>query len=147
MDQHQFVNYLSVRINKYIRLSEMMLSILSELKESLLLFDTAKLNRVLDEKLVLSEELLVVNNEINNAITEKYGEFNEEATQRLIAEFPVLKVNWETLREFIKNIKMMLNDIKRVLVSIESYNETLLKNVNVKKKTNYSYAARYSKHL
>lgn len=146
MDREDFIDCMSVKINKYIRLSEMMLVILTELKESLLIFDTKRLNRVLDEKLVLSEELLVVNNEINAVMCKHYGGFSEEATSKMLAEYPLLKNNWETLRQFVKNIKTMLVDVRRVLVSIEKYNENLLKNINIKKKPGYSRAvSRYNK--
>lgn len=141
-----FSNLIAGHVNRYISVSEMMSSILVELKESLLLFDSKKLNKVLDEKMVVSEELTAVNQVVVTIVAERYGEFSEKTTLQLIEEFPALKDNWNTLKAYMKVIKSTLQEIRRILNSLEKYNHDLIQGLSVKKKAKYGYGSgRYPK--
>lgn len=126
MEKHEFLDQLSVCVNDYIDLSQVMCGVLAELKTSFLAFDTYKINKLLDEKLVVSEQILEVNKSISSIMIDLYGEFSKSTSMKLLEEFPEIKQSWQQLQGLASALETELSEVKRVLNMIENYDFELL---------------------
>jgi len=125
MSHDEFANVLAVVVKDYISVSSSLCDVLIALKKALLSFDNAKLNKILDEKLVLNEQVLYVNSALEELIKERYGDFSANASKMLLEEFPDVKENWVTLRNMVRSIKSHAYEVRRIISAIEKYHVDL----------------------
>lgn len=125
MSHDEFENVLVVVVKDYISVSTSLCDILVSLKKALLSFDNAKLNKILDEKLVLNEQVLYVNGALEELIKNRYGDFSANTSKILLEEFPGIKANWVTLRNMVKSIKSHAHEVRRIISAIEKYHVDL----------------------
>lgn len=125
MGKREFLMQLNQHVDNYIKLAEEMCDVLTELKKSLLAFNTRKLNKLLDEKLVMNEQILAVNQLIEQMMIERYGEFSKSSSVVLIDEFPDIRSPWQRLQDLMVWLKTELSEVKRVLAMIDKYNKEL----------------------
>lgn len=120
-----FFDELSMLVEDYITLSSSMRDTLKNMKNALLSFDNAKLNRILDEKLVLNEQIQIVNARLSQLISDRYGEFSKKTSSQLMDEFPGIKVRWSSLQSMMKSLKDHAVDIRRIVNAIDRYHSSM----------------------
>lgn len=121
MNNHDFSEALFSLVGEYVSLSSNLCETLIALKKALLSFDNAKLNRILDEKLVLNEQILSVNANLESLIISRYGEFSNLISKQLLLDFPEIKLSWDALRSMMKLLKSHASDVRRIIRAIEKY--------------------------
>ena len=121
MSDTDFQKTLLATVEEYISAASYLCDILIALKSALLSFDNAKLNRVLDEKLVVNEQVLYVNAALEGIIKDRYGDFSAKSSHALQEEFPAIQPKWTMLRNTIKAIKSHAFEVRRIIAAIEKY--------------------------
>ena len=125
-------------VHDYTACSSVLIDVLGELKNALLTFDNARLNRILDEKAVLNSEILMINDALETHIKSRYDEFSTQAAEKMLNDFPEVTSYWGALQVNMKIIKQNLTEIKRVVTAIEKYYASLSIPSDMSNKKKYS---------
>lgn len=121
MERREFLGTLTKTVTEYIELAEILSGVLADLKQSFLAFDTYKINKLLDEKLVVSEQLMEVHQSVNSLLEGKYGEATKTTTANMLADFPEIKQAWKLLQQLLATINTEVSEVKRVLTMIGEF--------------------------
>ncbi len=145
MDKTDFYKKIIVIVNEYIQLSNNMCEILMEIKKALLSFDNFKLNKVLDEKLVMNQQILSVNEKLAVQMNDRYGSYTKESAEKLEAEFPEIVNSWKALQSNMRLLKNHAADIRRVISAIEKYHSAMKVTIESAKPKTYKQKSYYEK--
>lgn len=145
MNKLDFYNKIIVIVNDYILLSNNMCEILGEIKKALLSFDNFKLNKVLDEKLVMNQQILSINEKLAAQMNDRYGSYTKESAEKLQIEFPEIINSWKALQFNMRLLKDYATDIRRVITAIEKYHSAMKVTIESAKPKTYKQRSYYDK--
>lgn len=127
-NEQNIVSTLSDALDDYKKVAVKLSATLIELRKAILSFNNKWLNRVLDEKLLLSEQLSAVKNKFEGVIISLYGSYSKEIAEQVQKDYLSIKPKWNSLKESMKLLKNNANDVRRVIKAVENYYQEL--NIN-----------------